>query len=206
MPLYYGGIMTIIGITGGTGGGKTSALRALESLGAMVIDCDALYHELLLSSIDMIREIGGRFEGVVADGALDRKALGRIVFGDSAALAELNGITHKFVSLEVDRRLKDWEESGGTLAAVDAIALIESGRGSRCDILVGVTAPFETRLKRIMERDGLSEEYAKMRINAQKPDSFYYENCDYVLVSDCDTVEQFEKKCVEFFTRLLEER
>jgi dephospho-CoA kinase len=198
--------MIIIGITGGSGGGKTSALRALESLGALVIDCDALYHELLLNNIEMIREISERFTGVVLDGALDRKALGRIVFNDAAALSGLNEITHKFVSAEVDHRLREWKDSGGKLAAVDAIALIESGRGSKCDILVGVTAPFEIRLKRIMERDGLSEEYARMRINAQKPDSFFYENCDYVLISDCDTVEQFEKKCVEFFTRILEEK
>jgi dephospho-CoA kinase len=197
--------MTIIGITGGSGGGKTSALRALASLGALVIDCDALYHELLQKSAEMIREIRERFEDAVTDGAVDRKALGRIVFNDAEALGELNAITHKFVSREVDRRLKEWELSGGKLAAIDAIALIESGRGSKCDILIGVTAPFETRVRRIMERDGLSEEYAKMRINAQKPDSFFYEHCDYVLISDCETVEEFEKKCVEFFTRILEE-
>ncbi len=198
--------MTIIGITGGTGGGKTSALRALKKLGALVIDCDMLYHELLTDNTDMIREIALRFEGVVRDGALDRKALGRIVFNDSEALSELNEITHKYVSAEVDHRLSAWEKEGGKLAAVDAIALIESGRGGKCDIIVGVTAPFDIRVQRIVERDGVTEEYAKLRIGAQKPDSFFYENCDYVLISDCDTVEQFEEKCVEFFTRILEER
>lgn len=198
--------MTIIGITGGTGGGKTSALRALATLGALVIDCDMLYHELLLESAEMISEISARFDGVVNGGALDRKALGQIVFSDTEALHALNNITHKYVGVEVDRRLKAWEEQGGKLAAVDAIALIESGLGTKCNIIVGVTAPYDVRVKRIMERDGVSEEYAKLRIGAQKPDSFYDDNCDYVLVSDCDTVLQFEKKCVEFFTRILEER
>ncbi|NLA86586.1 MAG: dephospho-CoA kinase [Clostridiales bacterium] len=198
--------MIIIGITGGTGGGKTSALRALRSLGALVIDCDRLYHELLTDNADMIHEIASRFEGVVRDGALDRKVLGQIVFNDAAALAELNDITHKYVSAEVDRWLSAWEKKGGALAAVDAIALIESGRSEKCDIVVGVTAPFDIRVRRIVTRDGVSEDYAKLRISAQKPDSFFYENCDYVLVSDCETVEQFEEKCVEFFTRILEER
>lgn len=198
--------MTIIGITGGTGGGKTSALRALQRLGALVIDCDALYHELLQNNNEMIREIAARFEGVVSNGTMDRKALGRIVFNDAGALSELNEMTHKYISIEVDYRLSVWEKSGGTLAAVDAIALIESGRGSKCDIVVGVTAPVDIRVARIMERDGLSEANAKLRIAAQKPDSFFYENCDYVLVSDCETVMQFEEKCVEFFTRILEER
>lgn len=198
--------MTIIGITGGTGGGKTSALRALQSLGALVIDCDALYHELLIQSAEMIGEISARFQGVVSDGTLDRKALGRIVFSDTAALSALNAITHKFVDAEVSRRLKAWEDGGGTIAAIDAIALVESGLNERCDIVIGVTAPIEVRVGRIMERDGLSKEYAMLRINAQKPDSFYYENCDYVLISDCDTVELFEEKCVKFLTRILEER
>ncbi len=195
--------MTIIGITGGTGGGKTSALRALQSLGALVIDCDALYHELLLQSAEMIGEINSRFEGVVMDGTLDRKALGKIVFSDSTALSALNEITHKFVMAEVRFRLTQWEDGGGTLAAIDAIALIESGLGVLCSIIVGVTAPFDIRVGRIMARDGLSEEYAKLRINAQKPDSYFYDNCDYVLISDSDTVEQFEEKCVIFFKQIL---
>ncbi len=195
--------MKIIGITGGSGGGKTSALNALESLGARVIDCDAAYHELLLKNADMLRELDARFEGVVTDGVLDRKALGQIVFNDSRALEELNEITHRYVGEEVNRRLKQWEQKGGSIAAIDAIALIESGRSKLCDIVVGVTAPFETRIKRIMERDGISGEYARLRIGAQQPDSFYYDNCDYVLISDCETVEEFEDKCRIFFTRIL---
>ncbi len=195
--------MKIIGITGGTGGGKTSALRALQSLGAYVVDCDAVYHELLNQSAGMLRELDDRFPGVVINGVLDRKALGQIVFNDNEALADLNGITHRYVGEEVDRRLKVWRDEGGTLAAVDAIALIESGLGKRCDTIIGVTAPFEVRVRRIMERDGISEEYARLRIGAQKPDSFFYDNCDHVLISDCDTVEEFEEKCRTFFKRML---
>jgi dephospho-CoA kinase len=195
--------MTIIGITGPSGGGKTSALRALESLGALVVDCDAVYHELLAGNTAMLREIGARFEGVVTDGVLDRKALGAVVFADAPALEELNAITHKFVGEEVNRRLKEHEMKGGKLAAVDAIALIESGRAKACDIVVGVTAPEEIRVRRIMERDGVTEEYARMRVGAQKPEAFYTENCDYVLISDCGTVTEFEEKCRAFFNGIL---
>ena len=195
--------MKIIGITGGTGGGKTSALGALKKLGALVIDCDAVYHELLQNSADMIGTLDARFPGVVKDGALDRKALGQIVFNDAEALEVLNTITHAFVGVEVDRRLSAWAAGGGELAAVDAILLIESGLAEKCDIIIGVTAPPEVRVKRIMERDGISEDYARMRISAQKPDGFYYDNCDYVLISDCDTVEEFENKCRKFFISIL---
>lgn len=195
--------MKIIGITGPTGGGKTSALRALQSLGAHVLDCDALYHELLASNADMIKALDTRFSGVVTDGVLDRKALGEIVFSDAEALEALNEITHRFVGTEVGRRLLEWERGGVWITAVDAISLIESGLGKKCDVVVGVTAPFDVRVRRIMERDGITEEYARLRIGAQKPDSFYYDNCDYVLVSDCETVEEFEEKCRAFFIRLL---
>lgn len=195
--------MTIIGITGPSGGGKTSALRALQALGALIIDCDAVYHELLAGDADMLREIGGAFSGVVRDSALDRKALGQIVFSNAEALETLNGLTHKYVGREVSRRLREHKAAGGALAAVDAIALLESGLAERCDFVVGVTAPEAVRVQRIMERDGVSEEYARLRVGAQKPESWFAENCDYVLISDCETVEKFEAKCKVFFTELL---
>jgi dephospho-CoA kinase len=195
--------MTIIGITGPSGGGKTSALRALSSLGAHIIDCDALYHELLVSSTEMLREIDARFDGVVTDGVLDRKALGQVVFADPDALSDLNKITHRYVGLEINRLLAQWKQEGAAVAAIDAIALIESGRADRCEIIVGVIAPPEIRIRRIMERDGVSEEYARQRVRAQQPDSFYEAHCDHILVSDCGTVEEFEEKCRVFFARLL---
>ena len=195
--------MKIIGITGGTGSGKTSALRALLSLGARVIDCDELYHELLEQSGELIGELDGRFHGVVQDGVLDRKALGQIVFNDSRALEDLNAITHRYVGQEVDRRLEAWRTDGVKLAAIDAIRLIESGLGDVCDSVVGVTAPIDIRVRRIMARDGISEEYARMRIGVQPPDSFYEDNCDHVLVGDCTTAEEFENKARTFFISIL---
>lgn len=195
--------MKIIGITGPSGGGKTSALRSLRSLGVMIVDCDALYHELLTQNAEMLEAIGARFDGVVTDNVLDRKALGKIVFQDAAALLELNAITHRFVGIEVDRLLEDWAQKGVKTAAIDAIALIESGLSEKCDVVIAVTAPVDVRVQRIMERDGVSEEYARLRVGAQPPDSFYTSKCDHVLVSDCSTVEEFENKCRIFFAGLL---
>lgn len=195
--------MTVIGLTGGTGSGKTSALYALRSLGAEIIDCDELYHELLETNDALTAEIGARFEGVVTDGKLDRRALGRIVFANEKALAELNAITHGFVRDEVAARLKKWSDEGKKLAAVDAIALFESRIGELCDWVVGITAPPDVRVKRITARDGVSEESARLRIAAQKPDSWFEERCDYVLKNDGGTAEEFENKCRVFFTRLL---
>ena len=195
--------MLIIGITGGSGAGKTSALRALARLGALIIDCDEVYHGLLATSDAMKAELDVRFPGVIVGGALDRKRLGEIVFGDPAALGDLNVITHKYVSAEVDRRLRDWEQGGGALAAVDAILLIESGLAARCGITVGIMAPAPLRVSRIVARDGVSPEYAKKRIAAQKPDAFFIENCDYMLEGAHNTPEEFEDKCEIFFKEII---
>ena len=195
--------MFTIGITGGTGSGKTSALRALKSLGALTLDCDAIYHEILADNVEIKHELGARFEGVLQNGAIDRKQLGAIVFSDPSALQDLNAITHKYISREIARRIAEWESQGGKIAAIDAIALIESGRSEKCDIIIGVTAPKEKRISRIMARDRITRQQAELRINAQKPDSFFEENCDYMLESIYEESEEFEKSCRKFFKNIL---
>ena len=195
--------MYIIGITGGTGAGKTSAMNALQSFGAILLDCDEIYHEMLLSNADMKSEIEARFENVTTGGEIDRSKLGNIVWNDPSALQDLNTITHRHINSEIEWRVISYKEQGGNLAAVDAIALIESGQSHKCDVVIGITAPLGKRISRIMERDGLSEEQALIRINAQKPESFYKENCDHILENTYDSQDEFESKCKEFFSALL---
>ena len=103
----------ILGITGPTGSGKTTLLDILCKLGWLVLDCDAIYHELLKTDRALLEAIDERFPGVVEGGALQRKKLGAIVFADPKALEDLNAITHKAVKDEVLRRL----ESRPNLAA-----------------------------------------------------------------------------------------
>jgi dephospho-CoA kinase len=191
----------VVGITGGTGSGKTTALSLLRNMGALVLDCDALYHELLDTSEPMKRELTERFGQVYVDGVLDRKALGELVFSDQDALADLNRITHKYVGEEVDRRLGEWALAGGKLAAIDAIALLESGLSDRCNMTIGVTAPDEVRIKRIMAREGISEEYAQKRLKAQKTNGYFEEHCDYT-IHNSGTKEEFLQSCRSLFERL----
>jgi dephospho-CoA kinase len=183
----------IIGITGGTGCGKTTLLEAIKAMGGLVLDCDAIYHQLLQSDKEMLRAIADRFPGTVEDGQLQRKQLGAIVFADDAALSDLNRITHSAVKKEALRRL----ENAPKLAAIDAIGLFEGGLAELCDVTVAVCAPVEDRVRRIMARDGISEEYARNRIAAQHNDDWFRERCSHILNND-GTREDFQSKCVAF--------
>ena len=190
-PFTQGGL--ILGITGGTGCGKTTLLDCIREKGGLVLDCDAIYHELLTREDKLLSAIEARFPGTVEDGQLQRKKLGAIVFSDPQALADLNRITHGAVKEEVLRQL----EGKPALAAIDAIALFEGGLAELCHVTVAVTAPVESRVKRLMERDGISEDYARSRIAAQHADSWFRQRCSYVL-ENMDTKEHFQEKCLAF--------
>ena len=183
----------IIGITGGTGCGKTTLLNLIAARGGLILDCDAIYHELLISDKAMLEAIENLFPGVIENGALNRKKLGAIVFADENALLDLNRITHAAVKTEVLRRLED----APALAAIDAIGLFEGNLAPLCDVTVAVTAPEEARVKRLMLRDGISEDYARSRIRAQHREDWFRERCDYVL-SNNGTLDAFATNCLAF--------
>ena len=186
----------IIGITGGTGCGKTTLLTEIEKLGGLVLDCDAIYHDLLRSDNQLLTAIETRFPGVVEDGQLNRKKLGAIVFADKQALQDLNFITHGAVKAAVLCKL----ESQPALAAIDAIALFEGGLAELCDLTVAVTAPVEARVKRLMSRDNIPEDYAKSRIAAQHDANWFRERCDEILEND-GNLDTFQCKCLAFLAR-----
>ncbi len=183
----------IIGITGGTGCGKTTLLQIIHELGGVVLDCDAIYHKLLQTDDALLASIENRFPGTVHNGVLQRKKLGSIVFGDKNALLELNHLTHSAVKAQVLRQL----EQKPALAAIDAIGLFESGINELCQLTVAITAPEDVRIRRLMDRDGISREYALARIVAQPSPEEFAQRCDYVLVND-STPEDFREKCLVF--------
>lgn len=187
----------IIGITGGTGCGKTTLLNVIEAQGGLVLDCDAIYHQLLQTDENLLTAIETRFPGTVENGMLQRKKLGAIVFSDAQALLDLNRITHSAVRAEVIRRL----EAKPKLAAIDAIALFEGNLSPLCNVTVAVVAPEADRIQRLMKRDNISEEYAKKRIAAQHSEAWFREHCDCILENN-GTQMQFYNKCIAFFQNL----
>ena len=187
----------IIGITGGTGCGKTTALKVIEALGGTVLDCDAIYHELLQTDDALLAAIEARFPGTVTDGTLNRKKLGGIVFSDPDALLALNRITHSAVKQAVCDRLP----SPPALAAIDAIELFEGGLAELCQLTVAIVAPEEIRIQRLMARDNITEAYARSRINAQHREAYFRQKCDHVLENN-GTPEEFRAQFLTFLKSL----
>ncbi|MBR4971583.1 MAG: dephospho-CoA kinase [Oscillospiraceae bacterium] len=183
----------IIGITGGTGCGKTTLLRCIAEKGGVILDCDAIYHDLLQTDKALLAAIEARFPGVVEDGVLQRKKLGQIVFADEQALQDLNNITHTAVKAQVLRQLA----SQPKLAAIDAIGLFEGDLAELCDTTVAITAPVEDRVRRLMARDGISEAYARQRIAAQRSNEAFSALCHHTLENDGD-ICAFMAKCLAF--------
>ncbi len=184
----------IIGITGGSGCGKTTLLQLLQAYGFLVLDCDEIYHRLLETDKALLEAIEHRFPGTVTEGVLDRKKLGSLVFESPQALKALNTITHGAVKKEVLRRL----EAAPGNAAIDAIGLFESGLNTLCNLTIAVTAPEECRVQRLMARESIPEGYARSRIAAQRPQAEFAALCDCSLAND-GTAEEFREKCLAFF-------
>lgn len=187
----------ILGITGGSGCGKTTLLGVVQDCGGLILDCDEIYHELLRTDPALLDAIEAVFPGTVENGCLNRKKLGVIVFADENALLELNRITHAAVGREVRRQL----ETAPALAAIDAIGLFEGNLAGLCDVTVAVTAPEEDRINRLMARDGIPREYALSRIRAQHPAEWFAQRCDYILENQ-GSCAAFRKTCLAFLAQL----
>ena len=194
--------MTVIGITGPTGAGKTTALEVLAEMDFEIVDCDALYYRMLRTDEDLRQGLRDAFgEVFLPDGSLDRRALAQRVFGDEGELARLNGIVFPTVSAAVEQKIKNCSQKG---LAIDAINLVESGMGELCTATVAVTASPAIRLKRIMVRDGLTEGQARARIEAQKSTDWYRDNCTFLLENQEEDREAFEALMRSFFQNLIE--
>ena len=196
--------MIIVGVTGGTGSGKSTLCRIWAAKGVVVLDADKLYHWLLAESEEINAALFARFPTAYEGRKLNRKALAALVFSNPAALRDLNEITHRFVLTEIDGRLEAEALRDTHLALVDAIHLIGSGLAERCKHTIAVLSPQELRLARIMARDGLTHEQALARIQGQPEEDYFRKNVDFVLENN-NGVEPFSAKAEQLYYKIMEE-
>ncbi len=175
--------MEIIGITGQTGAGKSTVCAALSRRGFYHIDADSVAKSLYTKNAPILLALAKTFGSQIltAEGTLDKKALAAAAFRNQADTERLNAIVHPAVTEKIRAIIDEQRRLGVKSVIIDAIALFESGEAALCDRTVGVVAPENVRLARIMARDHLTEAEALLRIRAQQPEEFYVSHCDEVL-------------------------
>ena len=183
----------ILGLTGQTGAGKSLASTVAQKNGYYVIDCDKVAHSVIMrenTKTALVNAFGG---GILENGEINRKKLALAAFESADKTELLNKTVLPFIVDEINLILS---KNDSSRVLLDAPTLYESGANTLCDVTVGVVADKEIRYQRIVARDNLTKEQAVLRIDAGKPDEFYYGQCDYVIKNngtDTEFINNFEK-------------
>lgn len=188
----------IVGLTGGIASGKSTVANMMADLGARIIDADVIARHVVepgQSALADIREAFGE-EVIDEDGALDRAALGQVVFEDPQARQRLNAITHPRIAQRMMQRAEQMREEGADWVIYDAALIVENGIHRWLDSLIVVAADHDVQLERLMQRDGLARQEALQRIDSQMPLPEKIAVADYVIDNNgplADTLEQVEE-------------
>jgi len=183
--------MKVIGLTGGIGSGKSTVSRFLAELGAIIVDADRVGHEAFKPGTELWREVVAAFgqQIVTPSGGIDRKKLGKIVFGNAESLSRLKRIMHPRMYDMVKARLERYRQQGVEVVAIEVPLLIEADWTSLVDEVWVTTTSEATVLKRLQERAGLSKEETLTRIRSQLSSEERIKRADVVINTDCSLDE-----------------
>ena len=185
----------IIGVTGGTGTGKSTVAEILKEFGGYVIDADAISKENMKKGSDAYNETVGYFGDSIlsGNGEIDRKRLADIIFNDDSKRLMLNKITHKFVTKEIYKRIAEYREKASQdncddlrFIVLDVPIPVEEGFLDVANTIWSVVANNDIRIDRIIKRSGISEAEAVSRISSQMTNSEYESIADVVIVNEYD--------------------
>jgi dephospho-CoA kinase len=186
-----GEIMRVIGLTGGIASGKSTVSAYLAQKGVKIIDADGISRDLSVQGKPgyeaIVREFGNGF--LNADGSINRRELGKLVFSDAAMLAKLEGLLHPLIEKEI---LNEMEGAAGPVV-IDAPLLHKAGLDKLCSEVWVVTAPDDKRIGRILARDGITEREARERIQSQIPQAELEKIADVVLRNNGEQDELYRQ-------------
>lgn len=175
--------MLIVGLTGSTGSGKGYVSDIFTSSGIPCLDTDKVCRDVYMKGQPCYNDLVAAFgtEILRADGEIDRRALLELTFPDDGKYRMLNSIAFLHIKKATEKWLGERRDEGASIAVIDAPMLYESGFDGLCDKVIAVIADRSTQICRVMQRDGISEETARLRLEKQKNDSYYRSRCDYLL-------------------------
>lgn len=171
-----------VGLTGPTGAGKSYVCEIFRQKGFKIIDCDKIAHELTAKNAPILTELASEFgEDVVKNGKLDRKLLASRAFDTKEHTKKLNSILHPAI-------IKRCKEEANGLTVLDASQLFEANMQNDCYKVIGVLADEDVRIKRIIARDNITEQQAKLRMSAQFDNDYFIDNCDYIIYNNGEDI------------------
>lgn len=190
----------IVGLTGPTGAGKSTAVKVAKELGFFCIDADKVARKATEKGSPLLPLLMSEFGDILnADGSLNRTKLAEVGFSDKSKTEALNKIMLPYIVSLIENIII---KSDSRLILLDAPTLFEAGADKICNKTVGVLADRQKRKKRILLRDNITDELAEKRINAGKQDSFYTENCDFIIYNN-STEQNFLGKATTIFESLV---
>jgi dephospho-CoA kinase len=175
--------MVILGLTGSIGMGKSTAARVFRNLGVPVHDADKAVHRFLAVGGAAVAEVAAAFPEAAADGAIDRRALGRQVFDNAAALTRLEAILHPMVRRHKETFLRAMAGRGAPLVVLDVPLLLETGGDRNCDGVVVVSAPAIVQRQRVLRRPGMTPALLDSILGRQMPDAEKRRRADFVVAT-----------------------
>ncbi len=194
--------MIIIGICGSSGSGKSSVCHILAEQGFAILDCDKIYHELVNAPSECLEKITEEFGPQwINEGKLNRKAFARYIFNDKEKLSRLNQISHHYVLLELEKRIKKLKNDGVSYCVIDAPLFFEAGLENKCNAVCAVVAPVSLQIERICKRDMVDEKNAILRIENQITNDELIKKCDYVIENN-GTIQELYQACLKFIMKL----
>ena len=187
----------ILGLTGMSGAGKTTACKAFRDYGFSVVDCDIVARQIVEIGKPALKELSENFDNVILpDGNLNRRKIADIIFSEKDKLKLFNDIVYPYILYKVISDAADYINGGKRLILIDAPTLFESGADRICDIIISVVADKEKCIDRIKERDKLTYEQAANRLSAQHDKKYYIEKSDFY-IDNCDGYDEFSIKAHE---------
>lgn len=193
----------IVGLTGQTGAGKSTVAHMFARRGVAVIDADEVARKTMESSKGCLMDLVIEFstEVIHPDATLNREKLAKICFGNPHKLKRLNQIAYPYIVDAIEKHMSEICARGDEMLVLDAPTLYESGLDKQCDRVVAVIAEKETRIRRIIRRDNLAEEDARLRADAQNLDTFYTARADDIIKNNEDE-QALQQSFADLYARL----
>jgi len=195
--------MIVVGICGSSGSGKSTVCRLLWENGAVVFDCDQIYHELVSKPSECLQALANEFgKHIIRDNMLNRAVLREIVFSDTTKHQKLNQISHFYVKDELKKHLNAEREKNTSLVLIDAPMLFEANLQTWCDSVIAVVCDFDVQVKRIVARDAISEKEAIRRLSKQVQNDELIRRSTYVIHNN-DGEASLREQCNQLYKTIM---